>query len=1068
MLIFNYIKNITTLLIIAIPTCLILLFFNITTYAQPSNVDSLKRVLSVEKTYKKKVELLHQLHQQTHQNNPRESLEFPKQVLSLATQKKDNEQIARAYQQMGISYILLNEIDTALIFLSKSIDVAKTENDLKRIAACKRTIGTAFWYKNDIKKAIEYYKESLTIFEELNDRQQLATTVANLGTAYYVYGDLSKSIDYYLEALTLIDSSAYPNEMASYLNDIGTIYKEWGNGTLALEYFLRSLKINEIIDNKRNLAANIDNIGSVYLESKDYSTALNYYKKGLEIEREIDNVYGMASSYLSISTAYILRNQADSSLYFLNNALKCFNHVDDKMGLANTYSKYGEAYALRGYYEKSTAYYKEAIRIAKSIGDEKCLAYALGGIGQSYYHLSDFINALIAFNESIALSEKGNYANLLKSNYYYKYKTLKKTNETNKAIEALEKYTEVRDTIFKIEKQKQTNELLARYESEKKANEIKLLNQQNEISQSKLARQKTLTFSAIVLLLVSVIGVYLIYKRYQEKQRINTLLKTKNLEIEDKKQRIEEQNEKLEIQAKQLRELDESKSRFFTNISHEFRTPLTLIIGPTEQLIEQTQDNKVKTSLQLIQHNAKNLLGLINQLLEISRIEKGNVKLNFSEGDIVPTISLITQVFKSQSIKQNLNIEFKTDFEELNCHYDKEKLERILFNLISNSFKNTEKGKIMVYLQKSKKTDYIRIAVSDTGIGIEKKKIPYIFDRFYMANESSKMSSGIGLAFTKELIKVYKGNIHVESDLGVGSTFTVEIPINPELFSDNEYLNNNTETQSGHVLNEIIDIEVNQNKSTNSNKDSETVLIVEDHEELRKFIASNLTPHFKVIEAYNGKVGIEMTIQHMPDLIITDVMMPEVDGLEFTKTIKNNRDTSHIPIIILTAKASEESRIKGLETEADDYLTKPFSIKELIARAQNLLKIRNRLREKYIRSIQVNPTEITTNSVDEQFLSSLLKVVEDNMANSDFSVDILCEMAGVSRTTLHNKLKSLLDQSATEFINTIRAKRAAQLIEKKAGSISEIAYDVGFNNLSYFTKVFKKHIGITPSEMMER
>ena len=224
---------------------------------------------------------------------------------------------------------------------------------------------------------------------------------------------------------------------------------------------------------------------------------------------------------------------------------------------------------------------------------------------------------------------------------------------------------------------------------------------------------------------------------------------------------------------------------------------------------------------------------------------------------------------------------------------------------------------------------------------------------------------------------------------------------------------------------------------------------------------------YHIIEASNGKEGIEKALKNLPDIIITDIMMPEVDGIELTKTLKFNENTSHIPIVMLTAKSSSESRIEGLETEADDYLTKPFNIKELQTRINNLVKIRKKLQEKYHRSISVNPSEITTTSVDEQFISKLLKIVEENMVNTDFSVEILCDLAGMSRANIHKKLKSLLNQSATEFINSIRLKRAAQLIKQNAGNISEIAYDVGFNNLSYFSRAFKNHFKITPREMME-
>jgi signal transduction histidine kinase/DNA-binding response OmpR family regulator len=1043
-------------------------------FAQNQLLDSLNLILGKEKNPRKKIGILHELHSHTYQNNPRQSLAYPQEVIIIASGIDDPRELSKAYQKIGMSYILLSEIDSAILMLTKAQTIAYINKDLINVATSKRTLGTAYWYKNNIAKAIELYTGSLQIFEQLDDDQQIATTISNLGTAYYVQGDFSKSIDYYSKALSMIDSIIFPNEVSSYLNDIGTIYKEWGNRSKALESFFRSLAINERIGNKRQMAANIDNIGSIYLEDNELEKALEYYRRGLEIEISIDNIYGMASSYLSISSVHILKNQIDSSLIYLQNALKCYNHVDDKLGLLNTFSKYGEAYSLRGDNIRSIRYFNESIELAREIGDDKGLAYALGGLAQSYFKAKDYQKALVVLEESIDLSKKGNFVNLLMSNYQCQSKVFKELGMPNKVVDALEKYIEVRDSVLIHEKQKQASEMLARFESEKKENEIILLNQQNELSQTKLARQRAVTTTVVMLLLVTGLVIFLLFRRYREKQRINTILSAKNREIEEKRQKIESQNEKLEFQAEQLRELDEVKSRFFANISHEFRTPLALIIGPTEQLIQESAEPKIQSSLKLILRNAQNLLGLINQLLEISRIEKGVVKMKFTKGNISKELAFICEMFSSHAIGQGLSLEFVAEEKDITGYFDREKLEKIIFNLISNALKNTEKGKIEVSLSKSQIANRIQISVSDSGKGIEKDKLPFIFDRFYMADdEVGNVGSGIGLAFTKELVEVYKGEISVESKLGEGTVFTLDLPITKEPFDDEEFeiLEDDHDHDHDHDMPtdyafESQTVNANEEENLSRLKDAKTILLVEDHDDLRKFLETNLCETYNILQAVNGREGIDLACKQLPDMIITDVMMPEVDGIEMSKSLKNNENTSHIPIIMLTAKASEQSKIEGLETQVDDYLTKPFSIKELLVRIKNILAIREKLREKYNRSITVTPSEITTNSIDEQFISRILKVVEENMNDTEFSVEMLCNKAGVSRTTLHKKLKSLLDQSATEFINSIRVKRAAQLIKKKAGNISEIAFDVGFNNLSYFTKVFKKHIGVTPSEMM--
>ncbi len=1043
------------------------LLLNNLSYANTEKIDSLKQCLTEERDPEERINILCELHDISYHNNPSESLKYPKEVIDIAVSSNLKEFLPKAYQKIAMSYILLNEIDSAIQYLNDAIFTAKQTNNLGSYASATRTLGTAYWYKNDINKAIEYYKESLKIYEELGDQQQIATTVSNLGTAYYVLSDFSTSVDYYEQALELLDHERFPSEAASYYNDAGTIYKEWGNRPKALEYFLKALEINKKTGNRRYEATNLENIGSIYFEDENYDRALYYFKQGLSIEKEIDNIYGMAQTFLTLSSLHLHLSHVDSCFYYLRNALKCFNHVEDKLGLANTYNKFGEAYLQEGKFELSIEQFAAALKIFIEIGNEKGKANSYAGLARAYFEMGDYSNAIKNYNKSVNLAGEGNFVNLLINNYFYLEKVYEATGDSKKQIESLKNYIALKDTVFIQEKQKQASELLARFESERKENEILLLNQQNEINQNSLFRQRVIITSVIGLLALTALGIFLLFVRYRQKKKVNLLLQNKNTEIEQKQLKIEAQNLKLENQAEKLKELDEMKSRFFTNISHEFRTPLTLILGPTEQLIENTESPNEKASLLSVKYNAQKLLGLINQLLNISKIEKGMVKLTLSTGDICSHIVFITEMFSSQIKEKRLRLNIKCESEPLIGDFDKEKIEHICLNLLSNAIKNTDKGEITVAVLKGERPGWVQIKVSDTGKGIEPNKLPFVFDRFYMADETEKAGSGIGLAFTNELIKVYKGNIKVESEVGKGTTFIVDLPFSSKEFTSEEFIF--IDSSQEQMVQQPLETEAiltgkPEKKSHSNNK---TILVVEDHSELRAFIADNFNGSYNVLEAENGKEGIELAMKELPDIIITDIMMPEVDGIELSKTLKNDEKTSHIPIIMLTAKASEDSKIAGLETEADDYLTKPFSIRELKVRIKNLLSIREKLRERYNRSIEVRPSEITCNSIDEQFISKILKIVEDNISNPDFSVETLCELAGISRSALHNKIKSLLNQSTTEFINTIRIKRAAQLIKKKAGSISEIAYDVGYNNLSYFTKTFKKHFGVTPSEMMD-
>ena len=1053
---------------------LLLLLFLISTlsFGQAEKVDSL--VFAMEKANdEEKFDILHELHISTYRNNIQKSCDYAIQAITLAEKLNVIEPLIRAYQDLGISYILLSELDSSLNYFEKARVIAKKLNNDHAFASSTRSIGSVYWYKNDFNKALEYYKESLNDFECLGNDQQIATCVANLGSAYYAMGDFQKSIEYFQRSYDLLDKEKYPEEAADCFNDIGNIYQEWGNQNKALEYFLKALKSNEKYNNKRGVAVNLENIGNVYFNQSDYLKALDYYTKVNKIYHELNNPADIAFSYIPLGNAHHKLNNIDSSLFLFKKALKDFEFLDQKQGKATVLKKIGDILQYQKKYRESVSYYNQSAQIAREIQDNKSLAGAYSGLGISHYYLSDYSRALSYLLESANLAYEGKFIYLLQDNYHYLAETYQKLNNKDDQISYLKKYIQTKDSVLTIEKQKQVSELQAKYETEKKDKEIELLNKEKEINKNKLLVQKTINYGVITILLILAIGTFLLFRRIKEKHRINKLLSSKNKEIQEKQTKIENQNTKLAQQTEKLHELDEIKSRFFTNISHEFRTPLTLIIGPVEQLLLTVKDKNIKESLNLMLRNAQKLLELINQLLEISKIEKGNVKLKFRYGNIKNEVQYIVEMFSSLASEKKLSLNFKTDSSDFNGYIDKEKFDKIIMNLLSNSFKHTKKGSISIDLRKSTEPGKIKITVSDTGIGIKKEKLPYIFDRFYQVenNETAETAgTGIGLSFTKELIKLYKGEITAQSEPEEGTRFIINLPVSLNYYTEDEYELVTDKITSPDST--IIDTELTEKQTETSNqecpdKKPETILVVEDHTDLRKFIASNLSDCYHTIEASNGKEGIDKALEHIPDIIITDIMMPKVNGIELTRTLKNDEKTSHIPIIMLTAKSSSESIIEGLETEADDYLTKPFNIKELQIRISNLVKTRKKLQEKYHRSISINPSEITTTSIDEQFISKLLKITEENMANSDFSVEILCDLSGMSRANIHKKLKSLLNQSATEFINSIRLKRAAQLIKQNAGNISEIAYDVGFSNLSYFSRAFKNHFNITPKEMME-
>jgi signal transduction histidine kinase/DNA-binding response OmpR family regulator len=541
------------------------------------------------------------------------------------------------------------------------------------------------------------------------------------------------------------------------------------------------------------------------------------------------------------------------------------------------------------------------------------------------------------------------------------------------------------------------------------------------------------------------------------------LLLEKNVQIENQREEIIAINEQLSARASELAALDEAKSKFFASISHEFRTPLTLIIGPLEVLAYKANDEEIRSDYEMMLRQARRLAELINQLLELSKLEMGMMELKAEYGNFSRFIRSIVSSFKFLADERGVQLTLTEECEELRFPFDADKAEKIISNLLSNALKFTSAGgKVNITLNEQLDAGGIEIKVCDTGKGIEPSRLQYIFDPFYQADDDNTHGlegSGIGLSLVKELVELHKGSIVCTSELKKGTAFNVYLPIN-----------------NRHALTNIENLQLtieddSPNPQSNAGLLAPTkqslILIAEDNEDMRRFIVSNLPGNYKIIETRNGADCFEKASELMPDLVISDVMMPVMDGFELTAKIKDDENTSHIPIILLTAKASQENKIEGLLNKADDYITKPFSIAELNARIENILASRKKLKEKFSRNITVNPSEITTTSLDEKFLREALRVVENNMDKSEFEAEDFCQQIGMSRAHVHRKLKSLTDQSATQFIRIIRLKRARQLIQQKSGSISEIAYQTGFSSLSYFSKCFKETHGLLPSEVSE-
>ena len=566
---------------------------------------------------------------------------------------------------------------------------------------------------------------------------------------------------------------------------------------------------------------------------------------------------------------------------------------------------------------------------------------------------------------------------------------------------------------------------------------------------------------------------------------------------------------KLEIEqlhGEKLEEVDRMKSRFFANISHEFRTPLTLILGPLEKIISGEMKENLQDHYKLMRRNAKRLLQLINQLLDLSKLESGKLKLQAQATEIITLLKGLVQAFESLAVLKKIELRFDSDQEMLEAWIDRDKFETIINNLLSNAFKFTpEGGEIIVNLgvliSKIPSTrhalavtshDFVEISISNTGPGIPADRIDKIFDRFYQVNEAYTKDSdgtGIGLAITKELVELHHGGISVSctecsgvacrattKGNGFRTTFTIWLPIGKKHLKPEEIIekmetgDRKQETGLPIPMESPEDVEVAFDRppvsslpTTVSYLQSPLLLIVEDNTDLRNYIANTMDPKFKIIEAEEGLNGFEKAVKTIPDLIISDVMMPGMDGFQLCHKIKNDERTSHIPFILLTARAGREDRLEGLETGADDYLAKPFDTEELQVRVKNLIEQRRKLRARYSREPNMAPQEIVTSSVDQSFIQKAIEIINNHLSEPEYTVERYVRDIGLSHMQLHRKLQALTGLSPSAFMRNIRLRQAAMLIRQREKTVSEIAFEVGFNNLSYFAKCFRQTFGCSPS-----
>jgi signal transduction histidine kinase/DNA-binding response OmpR family regulator len=799
-------------------------------------------------------------------------------------------------------------------------------------------------------------------------------------------------------------------------------------------------------------------ISDAYIKSKLYRAEISkftYTLEGLEQSKKyLDEMNMLSNSAKDTQNIYMARyrigdwhltkaqvefpeQHADTARVIFKEVLSFFLNNNDTQ---NTLRVYQDLYALENQLQNTAAaenYLFKKLELSKTTHDTIEMAKSNYLLGRFYRLTKQHDKTLPYLFRAKELFDEVGYSN---SDY-----KLRLINNFTLAYDSIGDYEnaykwstlsyQLKDSLDRNRNRELTLGLQEKYQAEKKEQEIALLNSENQLRDQKLKSQRNLYVGGLAL--TSITGILLFFL-YRNRQKTN----------------------------KRLKELDTAKSNFFTNISHEIRTPLSLIQGPIEeQLKKEDLPMAEKKNLTLAKNNAVRLHELVNQILDLSKLESGQYHLNINKGPLNLFLKNIMGSFDYSAKQKNQSLTHKISVPKENYFFDADVVQKVLTNLLANAIKYSPENE-KIHLHAQIKNEHLQVEILNSGVSLSPTEIAQIFKRFHRVNET-EMGSGVGLALTRELVQLHKGSINALNEEN-SMIFSFEIPVTENHYTHHKLVSlglKETINDKKTVKTSTIPEKDQTDKTTN---DDPILLVVEDNSDLRDYISSLFENDFKIITAENGKKGFKKALQAVPDLIITDLMMPEEDGLVLTENCKSHDTTSHIPIVMLTAKAGDENELEGLKTGADDYLTKPFNTEILKQKVHNLLEARKKLQSRFSKEVILTPKEIAVDSYDERFLNSLQNILDTQLTQSDFNAAIFAKALSMSRMQLHRKLKALTGHSTTEFIRAQRIKLAAQILKKSEVNISEVGYMVGFNNHSYFTKCFKEHFGISPTTYVEK
>jgi signal transduction histidine kinase/DNA-binding response OmpR family regulator len=978
-----------------------LTFQNIGEYL-PAEEAFLEAVELAEKSQEKEI-LAYSFHYlgniESWKSNFSQSIQYNKKARSLFLELDNSEYEAISNNQISIAFGSLGEYDSTLVYFQYNIQNRELIDAKYTVLNSYQKIAGTYAKLFNYKLAYRYLQEGIEYAEKAGSKQSLGElyfTAGHLFLNNHVNKDIA--LEYLLEAQSIFEETKNYRYLNFVKLSIGDVYFKTENDSIALELY-QEVSTSLYPDDYAMLSVTDHKIAMVFKGRKDYDNALRYLQKSIDGMCLVCPEIQIHQTLIEAARTYLIIGNSEQALSYLNRAKNIAIKSESSLEMAICYEELGNYYQTLNNPDSSIYYLELAHQLDMDLGLPERVKNTAELLSEKHYSKGEFQTS---------------------SNY------LKIANLMNDSLASIEKYNEV----AKLE---------MRFEIEKKEKERKLEAQllQSEITKQKFIRN-TLVAGAVVF---SIIGIVLL-RAYRSKRKDNQILAKQKAEIQEV--------------SKQLQESGKRKLDFFTNISHEIRTPLTLIKSPLERILKrENKEDEIDSQLQIALNNTNKLKELVNQILDLQKLDENLLGLNLSNFELISFCKEVVSSFEGYFYQSNCNFDFESNVSEVIINFDKVRLQSIINNLLSNAIKfNKENG--LVHFKLDVNRSQIKLEIKDTGKGISSEHLNKLGERYYQIEKSNSSveGTGIGLAYVKELVQLMKGNFEISSIENKGTSVTISLPCDEIVIqAEAPFL------MKINVTQQVFD-QLEEQLSENPNN-LPSILIIEDNHELRLFLQDLFAPSYQIICAKDGNEGKEMALKHLPDLIISDVMMPGIKGNELCKILKNDINASHITIILFTAKGAPDSIVDGYDSGADDYIVKPFNTDILVKKVQNIISTKENARKQFSFTA-IERTSTTYSEFDKKLLKDCMTIVKENLNNSSFTVESLAENVNLHRRTLLRKFNSLTGKSPIDLIRHTRMTQAAKLLQEKH-RVSEVSILVGYEDTNRFSQAFKQFHGISPS-----